>query len=36
MRKDRLVQSKIQEARRQVTDAINQVEWILGALRSMQ
>ena len=33
---DWLVQSKIQEARRQVADAINQVEWILGSLRSMQ
>jgi hypothetical protein len=33
---DWLVQSKIQEARRQVEDAINQVEWILGSLRSMQ
>ena len=33
---DWLVQSKIQEARRQVADAINQVEWILGSLRNMQ
>ena len=32
---DWLVQSKIQEARRQVADAINQVEWILGSLRNM-
>lgn len=33
---DWLVQSKIQEARKQVADAINQVEWILGSLRNMQ
>ena len=25
-----------QEARRQVSDTVNQVEWILGSLRSMQ
>lgn len=32
---DWLVQSKIQDARRQVANAISQVEWILGQLRSM-
>ena len=33
---DWLVQSKIQDARRQVADAISQVEWILGQLRNMR
>ena len=32
---DWLVQSKIQNARKQVADAIGQVEWILGLLRNM-
>ena len=32
---DWLVQSKIQNARKQVADAISQVEWILGSLRKM-
>ena len=32
---DWLVQSKIQNARKQVADAIAQVEWILGSLRNM-
>jgi hypothetical protein len=32
---DWLVQSKIQNARKQVADAISQVEWILGSLRGM-
>ncbi len=30
---DWFVQSKIQKARKQVADAISQVEWILGSLR---
>ncbi len=33
---DWLVQSKIQNARQQVSDAISQVEWILGQLRNMR
>ena len=32
---DWMVQSKIQNARKQVADAISQVEWILGSLRGM-
>ena len=32
---DWLVQSKIKNARKQVADAIAQVEWILGSLRNM-
>ena len=32
---DWLVQSKIQNARKQVADAISQVKWILGSLRGM-
>lgn len=32
---DWLVQSKIQNARKQVADAIAQVEWILGSFRNM-
>ncbi len=33
---DWLVQSKIQNARKQIADAISQVEWILGNLRNMR
>ncbi len=33
---DWLVQSKIQNARKQLSDAISQVEWVLGKLRGMR